>query len=151
MPDNRKGIILLVVLATVMVAIILANIILSTMSNQSRLTHHQVSRIQAYYASLAGMNLAYDHLRAGDDLATWPMPATQAPNLFYTRFLCQDAAINANCGGPNAIIDVNLPVSLVEVAITVTDRNAPAPPRPCNAPAGSQLCIDATATYTYTP
>ena len=63
---KEKGIVLFIVLGTILLVIVLANAILSMISSQSRLTHHQVSRIQAYYAAQAGMNLAIEKLRIGD-------------------------------------------------------------------------------------
>lgn len=65
--SNKRGVVLFIVLATLMIVIVLANVILNIMSSQSRLTHHQVSRIQSYYAAQAGMNLALERLRTG----TW--------------------------------------------------------------------------------
>lgn len=65
--SKEKGVVLFIVLATLMIVIVLANAMLNIMSSQSRLTHHQVSRIQAYYAAQAGMNLAIERLRTG----TW--------------------------------------------------------------------------------
>jgi len=58
------------VLATIMIVVILANIVLNIVLSQTRLTHHQVSRIQAYYAGLAGMNYALEQLRTGN----WTAP-----------------------------------------------------------------------------
>ena len=141
-----------IVLATLMVVIILATVILSIMSSQSRLTHHEVSRIQAYYAALAGMNLAYDMLRVGDNnVGTWPKPAALTDK-YYIRYLCKDADpdSDANCQAPGAIIDSNIPASISLVRVTVTDSGATSPPAPaaCTPPAGSQVCINATATYT---
>jgi len=63
---NKKGIILYLVLGTIMIVVVLANIVLTVILSQSRLTHHQVSRIQAYYAGLAGMNYAFEQLRLGN-------------------------------------------------------------------------------------
>lgn len=51
----------------------LTTVILRTISNQSRLTHHQVTRIQAQYAAKAGMILAFDKLRKG----IWSQHATE--------------------------------------------------------------------------
>jgi Tfp pilus assembly protein PilX len=62
---RKKGVALLLVLGTLMVVLVLAGIVLGLISSQSRLTHHQVSRIQAYYAAFAGMNLALENLRTG--------------------------------------------------------------------------------------
>ena len=53
------------VLGMILIVTILATVILSIILNQSRITHHQVSRIQAYYAAQAGMNLALERLRTG--------------------------------------------------------------------------------------
>lgn len=63
--QNKKGVVLYMVLATLLIVVILANVVLGIILSQSRFTHHQVSRIQAYYASLAGMNLAREQLRTG--------------------------------------------------------------------------------------
>jgi Tfp pilus assembly protein PilX len=60
---NQKGLILFIVLAVLVIAIILAGTILGIISNQSRITQHQSSRIRAYYAAKAGINLAWDKLR----------------------------------------------------------------------------------------
>ncbi len=62
---KEKAIALFIVLATILVIIALANAILTIILSQSRLTHHQVSRIQAYYAAMAGINFALEQLRTG--------------------------------------------------------------------------------------
>ncbi|MFC1804225.1 hypothetical protein ACFLZ3_00100 [Candidatus Omnitrophota bacterium] len=75
MPKNRldnRGVVLLMVLGTVLVVTILANVIMGIMLSQSRFTHHKVSRIQAYYAALAGANFAIENLRTGN----WNQPGT---------------------------------------------------------------------------
>lgn len=69
---SKKGTALFIVLATVLVVVILTNIILNIVSSQTRLTHHQVSRIKAYYAAQAGMVYALEKLRTG----VWVPPAT---------------------------------------------------------------------------
>ncbi len=63
---QNKAVVLLFVLGTILVVVILANVVLRIMLNQSRLTHHQVSRIQAYYAAHAGIVDALEKLRTGD-------------------------------------------------------------------------------------
>jgi Tfp pilus assembly protein PilX len=66
MPDlNKKGVVLFIVIGVVMVVAWLSIVTLRIISSQSRLTHHQLSRIRAYYADKAGMNLAFDQLRTG--------------------------------------------------------------------------------------
>lgn len=75
---NKQGIVMFIVLATVLVVILLANILLGLVSSQSRLTHHQVSRIQAYYAAKSGINYAIEQLRLGNWLAggSWTLCRT---------------------------------------------------------------------------
>jgi Tfp pilus assembly protein PilX len=65
-PDQGiKGVVLLMLLGIILIVTILANVILNVILNQGRLTHHQVSRTRAYYAGLAGINLALENLRTG--------------------------------------------------------------------------------------
>ncbi len=63
--SNNKGVVLLFVIATLLVVICLAVAALSQVLSHSRFTLHQVSRVKAYYASLAGLNLARENLRLG--------------------------------------------------------------------------------------
>ena len=58
---------LFIVLGVIMVLALLSTVIMRVVSNQSRLTHHQVSRIQAMYAAKAGVLYALDKLRRNDD------------------------------------------------------------------------------------
>ncbi len=142
---NKKGIVLFVVLATIFMVILLGNIILNIMSSQSRLTHHQVSRIQAYYAATAGANYAFDKLRRGGDPA-WFIPAAAQT---YPHCLCR--TLHGTCGpaGPACDMqDITIPTSIQGVLITVSGNAVPGcAPTPGNVPA----CITAMATYTYTP
>lgn len=62
---RNKGVILFVVLFSLLIVVILTFAILEIIINQSRLTLNQLTRIQAYYATLAGMNLALENLRTG--------------------------------------------------------------------------------------
>lgn len=150
---NNKGVALYIVLTMLLVVVILANVILSLVLSHSRLTHHQVSRIQAYYAAQAGMNLAMEMLRTGDP--NWPMPAPPVPG-YYQCYLC-------NSGCPN-LCDINdagvLPVSINSVTITianngVTALNPDATPvlgcNPCTPAGGVPVCICTTVNYAYTP
>lgn len=59
---GEKGIALFMALGLLLIVVVFANVILTIMLNQSRVTGHQVGRIQAYYAGIAGMNLALDNL-----------------------------------------------------------------------------------------
>lgn len=97
---NKKGIVLFIVLATIMVVVVLANVIMGIISSQARLTHHQVTRMQAYYAAQAGMNLAMENLRTG----TWTTG---------TYSLC-----SAGC----TVNDPNIPYR-VDITISAPDPN----------------------------
>ena len=63
---KQNGVALFMVLGTLLIVVILANIALTIISSQARLTHHQVSRIQAYYAGQAALNIAFEKLRKGE-------------------------------------------------------------------------------------
>ena len=123
---DRKGAAFFIVLAAIFTVILLAGIMLTLMSSHSRLTHHQVSRIQAYYAAMAGVNYALDRLSNGTD-SEWPVSGG------YTRTMCR---------GDCNITDPNLPPSVVEVNISVGTAGS------C---LGGTTCVNATANYTYTP
>src|SRR3989338_8459923 len=69
--NHKRGVVLFIVLGTLLVVVSLATVILSLILSHARLTHHQTSRIHAYYAALAGMNYAIEKLRVGTD-SNWP-------------------------------------------------------------------------------
>lgn|SRR3989338_9020587 len=127
---NKRGVALLMVLGTVLVVVILANVIIAIISSQSRLTHHQVSRIQAYYAAQAGMNYALEMLRR--------------PN-GWTQNSCPP-------NNPCSLSDSNFPPSIVnrEVSIVFCPRGQTCTPltTTCIPPAGINFCINITSTYT---
>jgi hypothetical protein len=148
MPKER-GVAMYMVLVTLLIVVVLANVVLTIMSSQSRLTHHQVSRIQAYYASQAGMVLALENLRIGEAGGGWPLPL---PDTYYTRVVCRDATL-PGCTG--AIIDDDLPISIQNITIFIvapgTAQTPGVPGSGClNPPAGINACINVTADYTYT-
>ncbi|TAM41244.1 hypothetical protein EPN54_02070 [bacterium] len=90
MPNRgRKGVALFIVLGVMMVVVVLGVVILRIVTSNSRLTHHQISRIRAYYACKAGMNLAFDRLRRG----TWTLPASPTGVNYYCINGKVDAAI----------------------------------------------------------
>jgi len=65
--NTEKGVVLFIVLGTLFIVVILSGVILRTITSQSTFTHHQVSRIKAYYAGKGIMNYSLDQLRKG----TW--------------------------------------------------------------------------------
>jgi hypothetical protein len=121
---SKKGAILFIVLMAIFTVVLLSSIILTIMSTQSRLTLHQISRIQGYYAALAGINFAIDKLRLGNDPGNWPTSGN------YTRTMCR-----SNCN----ITDANLPTVIQQVNITINSTDL------------INSTIKATVTYTYTP
>ena len=104
---DNKGVALFFVLATLLIVVILANVILGITLSQSRLTHHQVSRIQGYYAAQAGINYALEKLRLNND-TNWPSTGT------YSCTMCR-----SGCSGGCNIVEANLPLSVKSVLITV--------------------------------
>jgi len=135
-PKGNKGVVLFIVLMTLFIVVILANIMLQIMSSQSRLTHHQLSRMQAYYAGFGAGNYAYDKIRRGE----WPMPAAGTS---YIRRICRTTGAGCN------VIEPSLPVSIQSVTITVSSRGV----NSCNPPASPTpaYCITSFTDYTYTP
>ena len=138
MPDRkRKGMLLFIVLATIILVSILCTVILRIMLSQSRLTHHQVSRIQAQYAAKAGMVYALDRLRMG----LW------------------SAGTDCAAGSPCSMIfqaGAFLPPVLVSptngVSIVIRQPQSTNILNPCYNPAGNppgdNACVSVTATYT---
>ncbi|MDD5108850.1 MAG: hypothetical protein PHC29_05010 [Candidatus Omnitrophica bacterium] len=123
---TKKGIILLIVLGVILLVVTLTTVILRIISNQSRLTHHQVSRIQAQYAVKAGVIYALDKLRRNDDVG-WPASGE------YIKTMCK-----TGCD----INEPDLPKSIQRVDITVYNTGTGI--------SGTRK-ISAKATYTYSP
>jgi len=123
---NNNGVALFLVLGTMLIVIVLAGIILSIISSQSRLTHHQVSRIQAYYAAQSGMVYAFDQLRRG----TPGWSATVAS----THNLPTDSAL------PKSIVQ---PITIEIIPAGGTGSRCPNPP-------ANSACVKIKTNYTYT-
>ncbi|MDD5505627.1 MAG: hypothetical protein PHR73_02595 [Candidatus Omnitrophica bacterium] len=127
--SNRKGILLFIVLGAIMVVATLSTVILRIILTQSRLTHHQVSRIQAQYAAKAGVVYALNKLRNNDD-ANWPSTGE------YTRIMRKSGATSPDFNEPN------LPGSVDRVEITVYGSGSGV--------SGTRK-LSARAIFTYTP
>ena len=130
---NNKGVALLIVMGTFLVVVVLANVILALISSQSRLTHHQVSRIRAFYAAKAGIVLAFEKLR----LKQW----SQNPTL--DTYYCINGRVNPATVCTQTIIDNDILPMNVEIRITPASLNSGNP--------GNTARITATTDYTYTP
>jgi Tfp pilus assembly protein PilX len=121
--QDKKGVVLLIVIGTVFIVIFLANVVLNIITSHSRLTHHQVSRIQAYYASMAGINYALEQLRTG----TWKA-GTDCSTLATA---CSPELDLSNDFKPASIKSVSI------VIIKPGDTGCP----------GNSACVKATANY----
>ncbi|MDD5568211.1 MAG: hypothetical protein PHY88_03295 [Candidatus Omnitrophica bacterium] len=93
--DTRKGVVLLIVLATILVVAVLAGVILGIITNQYRLSHHNTSRIRAYYAAKGIMNYAQDMLRKG----TWVIGVDKTYYAYFQNKGCIDDACDGLCKG----------------------------------------------------
>ena len=133
---QERGVVLIMVLGTIFVVMLLANIIVGIMSSQLRITRHQISRTQAYYAALAGMNYAMDQMRRGAWAAGTncpPLPGVPCTWSFDVADF-EPASITGNS------------VSIVLYQPQNSDGS-----RPCFLPPGNSDCISVTADFAYTP
>ncbi len=131
--QDKKGVVLLIVIGTVFIAIFLANVVLNIITSHGRLTLHQVSRIQAHYAAMAGVNYALERLRVG----TWNTGS--CPNLAS----CQLSALDPN-------FSTTFPPSVSQVSIIIRPPQGTDSTAPCYNPPGNSACVSATADYAYT-
>jgi len=135
---SKKGIVLALVVSMVLIVSVLIGVALRIVSNQSRFTHHQVSRIQAYYASMAGINYAFEKLRRNE----WPQP-TSGYNIY-------------TLGSTGGIVETEFPHSVHMVTIAVAYRGTYLTVggrpmlgcNPCAPPSGVNICICSRADYT---
>lgn len=128
---NKKGIALYLVLATLVVIIILANIVLGLVSNQSRFAFHQTSRIQAYYAAQMGVNYAMDRLISND--INWTSAAA------FSKKICRTNGVGCFTNGN--ITESSLPSFINSVNINITSPD----------PATGIRTISVNVMYTYNP
>lgn len=127
MPNRSKeGAILFIVVGIIMVVSVLAIAMLRIITSQSRLTHHQVSRIQSQYAAKAAVIYALDKLRRNDDPA-WPASGQ------FSKTMCR-----SGCD----INEPSLPYSIQRIDITVYDIGTGI--------SGTRK-VTAKTIYTYTP
>ena len=124
---NTKGVTLLLVLVLILVVVILANIALVILRSHSKLTHHQVSRIQGFYAAQAGMNYALEMFRLGPGNGGWPTPLPDNP---VTYTICA-----AGCD----VIENEFPHTIQQVEVVVSDDE----------PVGGDGIIEISSTATY--
>ncbi len=136
-PLGNRGAALAVILGTILVVVVLANILLNFMLSQNRLTHHQISRIQAYYAGIGAMNYTLERLRKG----TW-VAGTDCLNASGGCAVHQ-LIYSSSDFYPSVINSIN-------VVITPNGQALPSGAT-CNPPNDTEACVDITTDYTYTP
>jgi len=136
---KQKGIVLVLVLATILIVVLLGIAVLNIISSQSRLTHHQLSRIQAYYANRAAINYAIERLRIGGPPAVGGWVA--GTNCQFGS-PCTESDVGLNLAGVNG--DFKSP-ALTGISLIIRADSDPA----CLSP-GVAACISCTATYTHT-
>jgi Tfp pilus assembly protein PilX len=142
---GKKGVVLMIILGVVLIVALLGGVILNIVLSQSRLTHHQISRIQAYYASQAALNYAIEKLRNGEWVAG--TNCTGAPACTPTAVWPVGAAVN------NFYLDTAndyFPASIQGMTLIITPAQYTVPANPCYFN-DRKACISVTTTYTYTP
>jgi Tfp pilus assembly protein PilX len=147
--NSKRGFALFVVLGTLILGVVLGNVIMSLILNHARLTQHQTGRIQAYYAALAGVNVAIENLRTG--VWTYTPNSCADPGATGTSAcLVTDASFNA----PNSPIvgytdGTGAWHPSVEIVFCPSGSNCKGSPSACTPPPNSniQFCIDSTAHY----
>lgn len=128
---DKKGVALFMVLATILIVVVLANVVLNIAASQSRLTHHEVSRIQAYYAAQAGMVYALEKLRNG----TWNSGSCPVNTCYVT-----------DSGFAPYIVNNRVEVVFCPAASTCKTVFCSPPPL-----SGINFCVQSFAEYTYSP
>jgi hypothetical protein len=126
---SNKAAVLFLSLFVLLLVVIFANVILNIMRSHSRLTHHQVSRIQGYYAAMAGVNYALEKLRLG----TWTVGTYCINNSGPD---CPGPCL----AGPTTVNEPDFPCSVTSVTVNI------------GSPDGSGIYpVSAEANYRYTP
>ncbi len=131
---NKKGVVLLIVLGTLLVVVSLTTVILSLILSHARLTHHQTGRIQANYAALAGTNYALEMLRIGAAGGGWVAGTNCTPSSPCTMsFADGDFKPSILVSPTNGVLITIIPYGSTG----------------CTASPGNTTCVSAKATYTY--
>lgn len=127
--NNKRGMVLLMVLGVVIVVGVLSSALLQIMLSQYSLTSHQTARIQAYYAGLAAMNYALEQLRTG----VWTYTPTNS---------CPNTA-------PCSVTDSTFPSSIIAVRVIFCNSGqlCTGSLAPCAPPPGITFCVNANAVY----
>lgn len=115
---DQKGLALFMVLSVILLVVTLANVIISILLNQTRLTHHQVSRIQAFYAAQAAILNTFELFSSGT---------------YHIDSCPSGCSITFN--------DSDLPHTIKSVSVIIRNPGTP------DCPPGNSACISATVNY----
>ena len=140
---EKKGVVLLIVLGMLLVVVSLVTVILSFILSHARLTHHQTSRIQAYYASMAGINYALEKLRVRE----WAYSPNSCPDPVSGDPTCTVPEAGPDAAFPKSIVNQRAYIVFCSSGDTCYRTSTPCSPPPG---AGIDFCVNSTATYTYT-
>lgn len=136
--DNKKGVILAIVIGSIFIIFVLAGIIAGLITSHSRLTRLQISRMQAYYAGMAGINYA---------LARLSLPSSSAQA--WTSASCPNATpCEVTDSWPNYVKSVK--VIFCDPGATCGNAGYTTPCTPIPGP-GLNFCVYSVVDYTYTP
>ena len=136
---KKSGIILFIALMTLLIVVLLANVVLSLMSSQSRITQHQIGRIQAFYAAQAGMVYALEMLRKGTASGGWNQASCAPPGCAFP-----DANFPSTVRDPVSNTTSQIRIVFCPQGLTCNPSTTP-----CVTPAADYpFCINVTADYT---
>ena len=107
---DTKGVLLIIVLGTIIIVTLLATVILRIFFSHYRLTNHNITRIQAYYAALAGVNHAMELLRTGNT-PNIPAGSTYHYNLTDQSFPPIIKTVSVNITGPLTDATINASIN----------------------------------------
>lgn len=131
---ENRGVALFMVLVTILMVLVLANVVLSLVANQNRLAHHEISRMQALYAAQAGMVYALEKLRNGQWVygvncpSGTPCEAPPGGDAGFVPYVVNNRAYITFCPSGSTCNSIV-----------------------CSPPAGTTFCVQSLAEYTYSP
>lgn len=135
---NKRGVALFLALAVVLVVCILADIILTIMASQNKLTNHQVNRIRAYYAAQACLNYTIEGLK-GNLIPAWTANPAGGANK-YACFPLPIGCIDATAPNPADYIIPNDPYITNKVQVIIY---------PLESGISNTVKLDAKVEYSY--
>jgi len=131
---NKKGVVFFTVLITLLIVVTLAGVVVRTILNNARLTNHQISRAQAYYAGMAGINYASQMIRAG----SWVVGTN-----------CTSGCSIKTLFDSNDFKPPIFATSTNDIVVTINASQSTNSSAPCyNSPNGA-ACVSVSVNYTY--